>query len=221
MPAPRHLERLLDHGSCDLETPALLAILFRGAEIDREALTRASQRVDIGASTLVGARPEKIAEATSLPIAAAAVLAAALEVARRLEEAPLPDVIRGPSDVAAIASRELGGLSRERVLVIICDTANRLLRTITVSDGAVDRSLIPVREILNAVLRCDGRAFALAHNHPRGNPEPSDADVAATQRISDAARIVGLRFLGHVVVAAGGESRRVSPGAPPQHRTPR
>ncbi|MGH9224477.1 MAG: JAB domain-containing protein, partial [Acidimicrobiales bacterium] len=63
--------------------------------------------------------------------------------------------------------------------------------------------------VLNAVLRRDGRAFALAHNHPDGDPDPSDADRRATDELKAAARIAGLRFLGHVVVA-GAEWRAVS-----------
>jgi DNA repair protein RadC len=70
-----------------------------------------------------------------------------------------------------------------------------------VSEGSVDRSLVPVREILNAVLRHDGRALALAHNHPNGDPTPSDADCRATEHVKAAAGIAGLRFLGHVIVA--------------------
>ncbi len=49
-------------------------------------------------------------------------------------------------------------------------------------------------------MRCDGSAFAIAHNHPSGDPEPSEADVLATRRVAEAARAVELRFLGHVVI---------------------
>jgi DNA repair protein RadC len=90
------------------------------------------------------------------------------------------------------------------VVVLVCDAANRLRRTVVVSEGSIDRSLVPVREILNAVLRHDGRAFALAHNHPSGDPGPSDADRRATTEVRAAAGVAGLRFLGHVVVAAEG-----------------
>jgi DNA repair protein RadC len=75
---------------------------------------------------------------------------------------------------------------------------------VSVSEGSVERSLVPIREVLNAVLRHDGRAFALAHNHPGGDPEPSDADRSATQEVAAAARVAGLRFLGHVIVAGAG-----------------
>jgi DNA repair protein RadC len=71
------------------------------------------------------------------------------------------------------------------------------------------RSLLPVRDILNAVLRHDGRAFAVAHNHPSGDPTPSEADRRATAELSAAANVVGLRFLDHVIVA-GDEWRSVT-----------
>jgi DNA repair protein RadC len=121
----------------------------------------------------------------------------------------MPIVLQSTNDVAEVARRELDGLRRERVLVLVCDAANRLRRTVIASEGSIDRSLVPIREILNAVLRHDGRAFAVAHNHPGGELEPSEADQLATARLRAAAQTVGLRFLGHVVVT-GGASRTIS-----------
>lgn len=63
--------------------------------------------------------------------------------------------------------------------------------------GGATACAVPVREVLSAVLCHDGVAFALAHNHPGGNPTPTDADRAATRRVADAAAQLGLRFLDH------------------------
>ncbi|MEI2815754.1 MAG: JAB domain-containing protein [Microthrixaceae bacterium] len=114
--------------------------------------------------------------------------------------APVPVTLRSAEDVARVAGAELQGIRRERVIVLVADAANRLQRTVVVAEGAIDRSLVPVREILNAVLRHDGRAFAIAHNHPSGDATPSDADRRATADVAAAAHAAGLRFLGHVVV---------------------
>lgn len=97
--------------------------------------------------------------------------------------------------------REIGDATRERAIVLVCDASNHLRRVVPVSVGSIDRAFLPVREILNAVLRHDGRAFAVAHNHPSSDPEPSDSDVTATGELRAAARVVGLRLLGHIVVA--------------------
>ncbi|MFN8132611.1 MAG: JAB domain-containing protein [Solirubrobacteraceae bacterium] len=193
------LERLLDGGAREVDTEALLAMVLQGATVDRDTLADIARHIDgdwpgIGAGALGRAE---------VPADVATMLSAVLELARRVAAPRPPEVIRGPADVAAIACREIGGLRRERVLVVVCDPANRPRQTVVVCDGAIDRSLMPVREILNAVLRRDGRAFAIAHNHPCGDPKPSDADIAATRRVADGARLVGLRFLGHVVVGDG------------------
>ncbi len=155
-------------------------------------------------------RPEELAARKGIGAAKAAALVAALQLGRRAAFcAPPTEVLRRPADVAAVAERELRDLRRERVIVMVCDGANRLRRIVAVSEGSIDRSLVPVREILNAVLRHDGRAFALAHNHPGGTPEPSDTDRSATHDLREAAKVAGVRFLGHVVVA-GDDWREVS-----------
>jgi len=151
---------------------------------------------------LASARPEELASWPGIGAAKAATLVAAFQLARRIDSAAdEPEVLRCEADVARVAQAELDGARRERVLVLICDAANRLRRTVVVSEGSIDRSLVPVREILNAVLRHDGRAFALAHNHPSGEPDPSNPDRLATKDLQAAAAVAGLRFLGHVIVA--------------------
>jgi DNA repair protein RadC len=193
--------RPLDRAVSDCATPELLALVV-GGSVGVEALDAIASDIDSGAFATAIARPDELRSKEDLSPTAAASLMAAFELARRAAATEPPDVVRGPSDVAGIAFREIGGHPRERVIVIVCDAANHPLRTVVVSDGAVDRSLMPVREILNAVLRWDGRAFAVAHNHPSGDPDPSPADVDATRRFAEAAKIVGVRFLGHVVVGS-------------------
>jgi DNA repair protein RadC len=149
---------------------------------------------------LASAKPEELAAKAGVGLAKATALVAAFELGRRADQPDEPIVIRSAEDVARVARLELGGQRRERVVVLICDSGNRLRRSVIVSEGSIDRSLIPVREILNAVLRHDGRAFAIAHNHPGGQVEPTDADRQATRDVQCAAGTVGLRFLGHVVV---------------------
>lgn len=110
-------------------------------------------------------------------------------------------VLSRASDVAARAQALLSGLRRERVIVFVCDRRNRLCHEVQLSEGTSSRALIDVREVLNAVLRRDGISFALAHNHPSGDTQPSEADAAITCAVATAAKTVGLRFLGHLVIA--------------------
>ena len=202
-PHERPRERLLARGAESLTEHELLALVLRNGTRGRSALDLAAELLaEYGTlSQLAAARPEELATRQGVGAAKAAALVAAFQLARRADSsAGETTVLRCADDVATVARAELDGARRERVLVLICDAANRLRRTVVVSEGSIDRSLVPVREILNAVLRHDGRAFALAHNHPSGDPEPSDADRRATDDVKVAAKVAGLRFLGHVVV---------------------
>lgn len=202
-PHERPRERLLAKGAEALTERELLALVLRNGTRGVSALDLASELLadygSLGALSL--ARPEELAARSGIGATKAAALVAAFQLARRTNSGPEPIVLRRAADVAAVAQRELDGLRRERVLVLVCDAANHLRRTVVVSEGSIDRSLVPVREIMNAVLRHDGRAFAVAHNHPSGDPEPSDADRRATEEVKAAAKMTGLRFLGHVVVS--------------------
>lgn len=203
-PHERPRERLLARGAEALADRELIALVLRNGAPDTSALDLAGELLaDYGSlERLAQARPEELAAKRGIGIAKAAALVAAFHLARRAEAgAPAPVTLRTAEDVAQVAGGELQGARRERVIVLIADAANRLQRTVVVSEGAIDRSLVPVREVLNAVLRHDGRAFAIAHNHPSGDATPSEADRRATAAVAAAARTAGLRFLGHVVVA--------------------
>ena len=201
----RPRERLLACGAQALTERELLAIVLRNGMQGLSAVDlAASILADYGnLRALAAARPEELAAKAGIGAAKAAALVAAFELGRRTDRDNEPIILRCPEDVANVARRELEGLRRERVLVLVCNSVNRLRHTVTVSEGSIDKSLMPVREILNAVLRHDGRAFAIAHNHPSGDPRAA-AWQTGGRRPRSARRpdVVGLRFLGHVVVSA-------------------
>ncbi|MEX2100430.1 MAG: DNA repair protein RadC [Acidimicrobiia bacterium] len=201
-PHERPRERLLARGVEALTERELLALVLRNGTNGLSALDLAGELLaDYGSlRSLAAALPEELAARRGIGVAKAAAIVAAFQFARRTDSVPERLSMRRAIDVAAAARRELDGARRERVVVLVCDAGNHLRHIVSVSDGSIDRSLVPIREILNAVLRHDGRAFALAHNHPSGDPEPSDADRRATEDVGKAAKIAGLRFLGHVVV---------------------
>jgi DNA repair protein RadC len=202
----RPRERLLRCGIEALSDRELLALVLRhgrGGEgaLDLAASLLAEYR---GLAELARARPEELARRSGIGVAKAAAILAAFRLGQLAGDARSggdPLVLRCAEDVARCVRSELARHRRERVAVVVCDAGNRVLRTVVVADGALDRSPLPIREILNAVLRHDGRAFAVAHNHPSGDATPSEADRQATAELSEAARIVRLRLLDHVIVA--------------------
>ncbi len=200
----RPRERLLRCGVEALSERELLALVLRNGRAGEGALDLAASLLAEyrNLADLARARPEELARRSGIGVAKVAAILAAFQLGRLASDAhgTDPHILQCAEDVAKSVSSELARLRRERVLVVVCDAGNRVRHTVVVSDGALDRSSFPIREILNAVLRHDGRAFAVAHNHPSGDPTPSEADLRATRALAEAARRVGLRFLDHVVV---------------------
>jgi DNA repair protein RadC len=197
----RPRERLWRKGVAALSNAELLALVLRQGRSGESALELAARLLAEhgGVDRLATAGAEELAAVPGVGAAKAAALAAAFQLGRNLG-GDLPDAVRRPDDLAAIAQQELAGLRRERVLVLVLDAGNRVQRVVALTEGSVDRSLLPVREVLNAVLRNDGTAFALAHNHPSGDLTPSPQDLHSTEAVALAAPIVGLRFLDHLIV---------------------
>jgi DNA repair protein RadC len=198
----RPRERLWRKGVAALSNAELIALVLRQGRAGESALDLAARLLSEhgGLDRLSVARAEELAALTGMGPTKAAGLVAAFQLGRNLGADLLPETVRRPDDLAAIAQRELAGLRRERVLVLVLDAGNRVQRVVALTDGSIDRSLLPVREVLNAVLRNDGSAFALAHNHPSGDLTPSPQDLRSTEAIALAAPIVGLRFLDHLIV---------------------
>lgn len=202
-PSQRPRERLATHGAEALADRELLAILLgTGGAPSVGAHTLAEHLLGRFGSVAALARAP-FSELTSFKgvgTAKASIIVAALELARRAEAQGPIRQIRSTADIVALVSPFLRARSRERLVVAVCDQGNRLLGCDIISDGAADRTIAPTREIVVAVLRRDGKAFALAHNHPSGDPTPSDEDLVATQRVRQAAETVGLRFIDHVII---------------------
>lgn len=127
-----------------------------------------------------------------------------LALVREPALAPLGAQINLPADLAAIASRILEDEPQEIVLALHLDRKHRLRGYQEVSRGGLDNAPVDLRVLFAGVLVAGTPAFALAHNHPSGDPAPSLDDHALTRRVARAADLLGVEFLDHLVVASSG-----------------
>lgn len=200
----RPRERLLQRGADALSERELLALVLREGTSGRSALDVAADLLSEYRSltAIATAAPESLARCHGVGMAKATAIIAAIRLGQLAgADRPTGVRLRGAQDVVTVVRGEFVALRRERVLTVVCDATNRVRRVEVIASGSVDRAPVPVREVLNCVLRHDGRAFAVAHNHPSGDPTPSEADFDATRELRSAAKTVGLRFLDHVIVA--------------------
>ena len=135
------------------------------------------------------------------------------EIARRLmmKSDRKRDTISNP-DCAADAAYKATGYyeTRERFKVIVLNTKNHVLGIEEISVGTLSASLVHPREVFQAVLKYPASAFTIFHNHPSGAPPPSREDIAMTERLGKAAKIMDIPMLDHIIIGTGGERRYIS-----------
>jgi DNA repair protein RadC len=204
-PADRPRERLLNQGANALKTAELLAILLRTGTTERPVLELAEfllthfgslealSRAPVGEL----ARIKGIGQAKAIGLKAAFALAARL--ARSEAEARSIDT---SEDVARLLGDEMRLLDYESVRVICLNTKHKVLAVEEVTRGTLNESLFHPREAFRPALARQAHAVILVHNHPSGNPTPSDADLAVTKRMKQAGELLQVEVLDHVILGA-------------------
>ena len=137
--------------------------------------------------------------------ARAARLLAALELGRR-SMAPRDRSVRldGPADVYRFMRPRIAHLTREVFHVLLLDARHRLVADRRVAEGGLASCAVAPRDVFEPAIREATPALVFVHNHPSGDPTPSRDDVALTERLAEAARVLGLDVVDHVVVADSG-----------------
>jgi DNA repair protein RadC len=107
--------------------------------------------------------------------------------------------IDSPLTIADLCS-EMRFLDRESLRVVLLNAKQHLIKVSSVSQGTVNESLARPREIFKPVITHSAYSFILVHNHPSGDPSPSDADLRLTRRILEAGRILQLQLIDHVII---------------------
>src|SRR5690606_20140339 len=105
-----------------------------------------------------------------------------------------------PEDIYAVASSDKGAPDQEQLRVVVLDTKHRVLRTDTLYRGSVNSAQVPVAEFFRHAVRLNPPDISILHNRPSGDPTPSAADVALTAQLVQAAQLLGIDLLDHLIV---------------------
>jgi DNA repair protein RadC len=156
-----------------------------------------------GLHGLARASVDDLQQIPGIGAARAAQLVAAIEAGRRTlvrGRRERPQIITS-RDAAALLLPEFGNRSVEHFGVVLLDTKHRVLRSTLLSIGTLDASIVHPREVFREATRGGAAAIVLFHNHPSGDPTPSDDDVELTMRLVRAGQLMGIDVLDHVIVA--------------------
>jgi len=207
----RPRERMMRLGAGALSHAELLAILLRTGS-RRESAVHLAQRVlhDCGGLRRFAERNwDELTHISGIGPAKALELKASLELGRRVARSRLPEaiVVSCPQDAADILMEEMRHLREEHFVVLFLSTKNHVIGRETISIGTLNASLVHPREVFRAAIRRNSASILCAHNHPSGDPTPSQEDVQLTRRLRDAGELVGIELLDHIVI---GDQRFIS-----------
>lgn len=210
----RPLERVLRRGLEASSDAELLALILRSGTRGHNALQLA-QRILAGqgrdASALGSlAGREFLRQVDARELAAfegigtvrAHQILAALELGRRVYQEPDASrpLLNSPELVWQFLRGEMGGLAQEELRLLLLDAKQRLIRAETVAKGGLSALVIQPREILRLAVRANAYAMILAHNHPSGDPKPSERDIGSTRALLELSRLIGIPLQDHLIV---------------------
>ena len=206
----RPREKLLLRGSGNLSDAELLAILIRtgkkgitAVDLARSLLLAGKTLREISSMSVDELKKNGIGESRAI------ALVAAFELARRLPEARRTErpIIHSPEDIVNQYGTKFRDLIQEELWVFPLNSINRLLEPKQITKGILSSSLAHPRECFREAIAQSAAAVIFVHNHPSGNPEPSQDDIGITKQLVEAGKIIGITVHDHIIIA---EDRFVS-----------
>ncbi len=199
-------DRVLDTATAATSLDLLSAVLG-DPDAALHVLSKFSTLLD-----LLRASPMELQQVKGVGRRGAARIKAAFELGRRLMTGSPDDrpQIKSPADAANLLMGEMGSLEQEHMRVVLLDTRNRVQGIHTVYKGSLNTTMVRVGELFREAIRNNSAAIIVAHNHPSGDPSPSPEDVAVTQQIVSAGKLIDIEALDHLIIGGGGTGRWVS-----------
>jgi len=201
-------EKLLHKGPAALSNAELIAILIGSGNKDESAVALSKR--------IMNELNDNLAELSRLTIsdlqkykgigeAKAVTIAAALELGRRRSTTVLNEKaqLKDSKTAFILLQKELGDLNYENFCIILLNRANKVLKTVKISDGGITGTVVDPRKVFKIALDNNATSIILGHNHPSGQLTPSDADVQLTKKMKQAGDTLDLPVLDHIIVGDG------------------
>jgi DNA repair protein RadC len=202
----RPREKLSLSGPGSLSVAELIAILLRTGTAKSTALDLSRQVLAYADNNLIELARLSVSDLSKIkglgPVKAT-TLVAALELGRRRNESEgkIKTPISCSQDAVKMVQHKLSDLHHEEFCVILMNKANRVIDIKTISQGGLSGTVVDPKVIFREALQVRACAMILCHNHPSGNPKPSEADLQLTRKIKEAGKNLEISVLDHVIIA--------------------
>lgn len=199
----RPREKLIAKGAENLKDSELLAILLRTGTTGKNVIEIASQILSkYSKKKLLQMTYEDLSKISGIDSAKATTLLAAFELSKRaleVNDTNLP-MINDAKDAAAQLS-DMRDLKKEHFVVLYLNAKNQLVHKETISMGTLNANLVHPREVFEPALKYSAAQIVAAHNHPSGDPKPSEDDFELTKRLTEAGKMMGIEVMDHVIIS--------------------
>ena len=202
----RPREKLARLGISALGDNELLALVLGSGTRQMNALALANLVIESsgGLHGLPASSRDDLQRIPGVGGARAAAVLASIELGRRTLLRPPADrpQLRTPGEVAMHLLPEFGARPVEQFGIVLLDTKHRMLKTVVLTVGTLDRSVVHPREVFREASAARAAGIVLFHNHPSGDPAPSGDDVLLTRRLVAAGELMGIDVLDHLILTA-------------------
>lgn len=202
----RPREKLLQKGAESLSDAELIAILLRTGRKGKSVLEISQELInDEKNLALLATRSVKsLTKISGIGNDKAVTLAAAFELSRRIlsqSKWRSDKKITSPQDIADIFIPILRDEVKEKFIVVCLNSTNKVIKYETISVGNLNSSVVHPREIFKVAIDNNSASIILIHNHPSGNPEPSNEDIRITKKLVESGKILEIPVFDHVIIA--------------------
>ena len=199
----RPRERLIESGPDVLKNFELLAIILGTGYRGEDVLTLASRILqEYGSKAITKERSvNRLMDELGIPKVKSCQIIACFEIGRRffMEDTGKMPTIRDAEDVYEYL-KEMSKFKKEQFRGLYLNSRNKLIYDEVISLGTLNANLVHPREVFQPAVEFSAAAIILAHNHPSGDPEPSEDDLEITKRLVEASKIMGLEILDHLII---------------------
>jgi DNA repair protein RadC len=209
MPAyDRPRERLQRIGVENLSALEILAVILGRGIRGESVLVTAQRLLDkfVDFPGIAGASVEELSKVRGIGPAKACQIKAAFELANRWDSSKSSaagSIIKSPQDAYIELKARARGQKKEHFWAILLDTRNKVIKSVEISVGSLDSSIVHPRELFKEAISASASSIIAAHNHPSGNPEASQDDIKLSRRLKEAGELVGIELVDHIIIGDG------------------
>jgi DNA repair protein RadC len=205
--ADKPREKMIANGPANLTLSEIVAVVL-GVGTKKEEVLFMSQRIlkEYGERSIIHeTNPTRMAETLDIPVSKACQLIAAFELGRRFyaTKAGRPIFIR-TAEQAFEHLKIMGTLQKEQLRGLYVNSRYELVHEEVISVGSMTANIVHPREVFQPAIEHGAAGVIIAHNHPSGNPEPTEADILVTSQVKAAGTVLGIDMLDHIVITANG-----------------